>query len=197
MKDHSQKGEQAIILNYFGDTKGIFIDIGANDGYTFSNTHALSLLGWHGVVVEPTDRAFKALMELYNGNKNVQAIQVCVGATTGMVKFWEPEDTLVSTTIKSGIHKWEANMGMKFNEAEKEMVTYEGLMGLTELKKFDFINIDTEGVDFDILKQIDLADVKMVCIEVNQEHRGKYIEHFAANDMKLVKDTNINLIFAK
>ena len=54
MKDYSQTGEQQVIFDYFGpEFKGTFLDIGANDGVTFSNTYGLSLKGWRGVCVEP------------------------------------------------------------------------------------------------------------------------------------------------
>ena len=52
MEKYSQLGEQDIILNYFNGKQGTFLDIGANDGKTFSNSYALSLLGWKGVCVD-------------------------------------------------------------------------------------------------------------------------------------------------
>jgi hypothetical protein len=52
MIDYSQHGEQEVILKYFAGTQGTFLDIGANDGVTFSNTYALQLMGWRGVLVD-------------------------------------------------------------------------------------------------------------------------------------------------
>jgi hypothetical protein len=53
VKNYSQNNEQEIILNYFGDFKGHFLDIGAYNGVDISNTRALLELGWTGVLVEP------------------------------------------------------------------------------------------------------------------------------------------------
>jgi len=58
MKIYSQNLEQNYILEYFKDRRGTFIDIGANDGLTLSNTRALVELGWRGVFVEPSPMAF-------------------------------------------------------------------------------------------------------------------------------------------
>jgi len=197
LQDFSQSREQAVILEYFADRKGTFLDIGANDGKTFSNTHALVLLGWSGDCIEPTDRAFASLKELYKDNPNIKCHQFAVGNKSGIVDFWEPDDTLVATTIRSETHKWEQGLGFKYKKKKVKMLTVSELLTITGREAYDFVNIDTEGVDFDILKQLYLGNIQMVCIEVNQEHRGKYVEYFARNGMKLLKDTDINLIFAK
>ena len=38
--NYSQNNEQNIILNYFKNYKGTLLDLGANDGITFSNSYA-------------------------------------------------------------------------------------------------------------------------------------------------------------
>ena len=44
MIDYTQQLEQDVILNYFENKEhGILLDIGANDGETFSNSRALIL----------------------------------------------------------------------------------------------------------------------------------------------------------
>lgn len=197
MHDFSQTGEQAVILEYFGDYKGTFLDIGANDGKTFSNTHALALLGWTGVCIEPTESAYGKLCDLYKDTPQIHTFNICIGAATQEVDFYESADTLVATTKAEEITKWERNCGMVFQKMKKQMLSFSDFVDLCYYKTFDFINIDTEGVDFEILQQIFLGNVQMVCIEVNQEHRVRYIEYFSRNGMRLIKDTDINLIFAK
>jgi len=53
-----QKGEDEILLSWArsvvpSNPVGVFADIGANDGLTYSNTRRLLELGWRGVFVEP------------------------------------------------------------------------------------------------------------------------------------------------
>jgi hypothetical protein len=48
---YSQNKEEEVILNYFNGHVGTFVDLGANDGITFSNTRALAERGWKGVLI--------------------------------------------------------------------------------------------------------------------------------------------------
>ena len=60
----SQRDEEQVILDHFGDRVGTFLDVGAYDGITFSNTHALALKGWSGVCVEASPSCFVKLMKI-------------------------------------------------------------------------------------------------------------------------------------
>jgi hypothetical protein len=55
----------SFVVHYFGGAcGGTFVDIGANDGVTISNSHALEeSLGWQGVCVEPHPGAFAKLVK--------------------------------------------------------------------------------------------------------------------------------------
>ena len=66
---YSQNDEENVVKNYFNGKIGTFLDVGSNDGKTLSNTFALSLSGWRGVLVEPSPKAFSALRENYRGMK--------------------------------------------------------------------------------------------------------------------------------
>ena len=64
-KKYSQSGQDAFVLSYFNNKRnGVFIDIGANDGETFSNSRQLILDGWNAVLVEPSPKAFAKLNKL-------------------------------------------------------------------------------------------------------------------------------------
>lgn len=53
MEYYSQVGQDRWVINYFGENyKGFFIDIGAYDGISISNTYALEKLGWKGICVD-------------------------------------------------------------------------------------------------------------------------------------------------
>lgn len=52
MIDYSQHGEQDAILAWASDRIGSFVDFGAWDGESLSNTAALAELGWAGICIE-------------------------------------------------------------------------------------------------------------------------------------------------
>ena len=164
---YSQNNEQDIILQYFGNRKGFFLDIGANDGITLSNTYALQLQEWKGVLIEPSEEAFNRIKVRYG----VQKYNVAIGTEDGHCTFHEMGNhlnagdvSLLSTIKKTELKRWP---GVEFKERMTEVWTYKTLLKHSPLKFFDFISIDAEGVDYEILEQIDLKYTDMVCIEHN------------------------------
>jgi len=164
---YSQNNEQDIILQYFGSRKGFFLDIGANDGQTLSNTYALQLQGWSGVLVEPSEEAFNRIKVRYGLKK----FNVAIGTEDGHCTFHEMGNhlnagdvSLLSTIKKTELKRWP---GVEFKERMTEVWTYKTLLKHSPFKFFDFISIDAEGVDYEILEQIDLKYTDMVCIEHN------------------------------
>ncbi len=164
---YSQNNEQDIILQYFGNRKGFFLDIGANDGITLSNTYALQLQEWKGVLIEPSEEAFNRI----KASNGVQKFNVAIGTEDGHCTFHEMGNhlnagdvSLLSTIKKTELKRWP---GVEFKERMTEVWTYKTLLKHSPLKFFDFISIDAEGVDYEILEQIDLKYTDMVCIEHN------------------------------
>lgn len=168
---YSQNNEQQVIESYFGSRPGTFLDIGANDGKTLSNTYRLQELDWAGVLVEPSEEAYnKAVANIIN-DKRIKAYNVAIGTTDGTATFYEMgthlnrgDNSLLSTIKKTELKRWP---GTDFKERMTEIWTYRTLQAKSPFKYFDFISIDAEGVDYDILEQIDLNGVSMVCIEHN------------------------------
>lgn len=164
---YSQNNEQDIILQYFGNRKGFFLDIGANDGITLSNTYALQLQEWKGVLIEPSEEAFNRI----KASNGVQKFNVAIGTEDGHCTFHEMGNhlnagdvSLLSTIKKTELKRWP---GVEFKERMTEVWTYKTLLKHSPFKFFDFISIDAEGVDYEILEQIDLKYTDMVCIEHN------------------------------
>lgn len=163
----SQNNEQDIILQYFGSRKGFFLDIGANDGITLSNTYALQLQEWKGLLIEPSEEAFNRI----KASNGVQKFNVAIGTEDGHCTFHEMGNhlnagdvSLLSTIKKTELKRWP---GVEFKERMTEVWTYKTLLKHSPFKFFDFISIDAEGVDYEILEQIDLKYTDMVCIEHN------------------------------
>jgi len=193
MKDYSQHGEQAIILDYFKGRTGLFLDIGANDGVTFSNTRALSDVGWGGTLVDASPSAFKALWENYCDRDDTQCIHAAITNHNGTVTLHDSSDTLVSSLNAGAEQTWKHH-GFQWAHVEVPAMTVEALYDKSGTKAFDFVNIDAEGHDLDILRQLDLGPVQMLCIEYGN-HRKAIIDH--CQGFRLVLDNGVNLILAR
>lgn len=187
---YSQNNEEEIILNFFKDKKGIFLDLGAYDGIDLSNTRALAEKGWKGVCVEPNSNIFIKLKENYKNNLDVFCFEFAIGEFDGKTKFHN-NDTYYSTIKESELERW-VNEPFKFNLEEVNILTFSSFLNISPLKIFNFINIDCEGVDYEILKQINLDEIscELICVETNSKETEKYIKYI--NQYKNFEVLHIN-----
>lgn len=203
MQDFSQNGEQQIILDYFNGTNPeTFLDLGANDGKTLSNTHTLALLGSEGHIVEPCTIPYAKAKSLYKDNKYIQISNVAVGTENGEFEILSSDshlkngDTdLLSTLKKSETNRW--GNTQTFTPQKVNVIDFKTFIESSKLKTFDFISIDIEGLDYDVLVQMDLKALgcKMLCIETNSIEDQKYIDYCAKFGMKVIHKNGENLIF--
>ena len=64
-------------------TDGVFVEIGAYDGESFSNTSCLADIGWVGHYVEPIPKFADACRRRHAANPRVRVHTACVGRTAG------------------------------------------------------------------------------------------------------------------
>jgi FkbM family methyltransferase len=208
MVDYSQHGEQAIIIKHFENdlqTTCRFLDIGANDGITFSNTYALSLLGWKGICVEPIPEAFLKLQRLHAENTSIDCINAGVSDETKIVSFHQSNDWIGAEApvgILSTLNESSKNRfyGMNWTETKAIVFTFEEMekiYGLVDMR-YDFINVDVEGHELIVLKQIKdkLKYCKVICVEKsgNTEDDQEVLRELEENGFLLTETTNDNYI---
>lgn len=158
MKDMSQWGESKIIDGFFGtEVTGRFLDIGAYDGVTGSNTWALARRGWSGVCVEANPENFASMVRNLKAFSKVECVcaPVISASESGLQRFYNLEGQCGTLLPKEGSPSY-------------------WLMGVTaqQLKmfgEFDFVSVDAEGLDFDILKSLlQVMSPKLICFEDDQ-----------------------------
>ena len=208
MKDYSQNSEQKIILAYFGNARGTVLDIGANDGVLLSNSRALIELGWSAVLVEPAAEAHRKLV-LNNANAvfsdRVKLVQAAITTQDGPLDFYSSgthlkkgDTDLLSTTHPEEIARWKKS-GEVFTKTVVRGITFDTLMRETGVRHYDFISIDAEGADLDILRQIDLTAVgcRMLCVEVNARGDAEFTAYAKRHGMRLHHSNHENRIYVK
>lgn len=200
MKWHSQNQEEHFITRFFKDYVGTFLDIGSNDGETLSNTRALALNGWKGVCVEPDPRAFEKLLALYATSNDVFCYPFAIGTESGTQTFYSSgthlkngDTGLLSTLKPTELKRWKDEA---FKTIDAEVLTWEDFDELTPYATYDFVSIDAEGMDLEILKQMDLKgmETKLLCIEWNRDKAFK-AEAREVVGGKIIYESPENLIF--
>ncbi len=167
-KYFSQFGQDVFLdkIIFDGKKDGFFIDIGANHPSVLSNTLFFERLGWKGIAFEPQEK----LCSLWKERKTV-CYNIALGDTEGEIEFAEYEGDSEKHTL-SGV----ASRLGKF--ASKKYMVKQRRLGdvLQELKikEVDFISIDVEGYEMNVLKGIDFEAVTISCfvIENNKNERG-------------------------
>jgi len=162
---YSQNMEEKYIYRHFMDKTGKFLDIGAWDGKTFSNTYKLAKLGWQGVCVEPSPIAFKGLFENYKDNDKIQLVNCAVADRSELMTFYESNGDAIGSLDQSHKDKWQKNVF--FREILTKTVTFDELCDMTGYD-FDFISIDTEGTSLEIFRHLpfqQLKNLSCICVE--------------------------------
>jgi len=203
--NYSQNAEQEYILNYFNGKIGTFLDVGSNDGVTFSNIYALAKLGFKGVCVEPSPTAFAKLKENHKDFQSVYHYNFALGNTNGIVKMWDSgthlgkeDHGLLSTLNEADYNKWKG--ATKYNEIEVQCFRWKTFLNRISIKEFNFISLDAEGNDINILSQISLAKTELLCIEWNsiEETKRQILEYTSGFGMnKVIYTSSENLLICR
>lgn len=214
---YSQNREEAWVGDFFGDLIGRFLDIGANDGKTISNTYALALKGWGGVYVEPSPRAFALLeknvsqipdSEVYRqkfpeGNR-FTLLPIALGTKTSSITLYESGPhrlhngkknnvALLSTVSARQRERW---VREEFTPIQVPCQTVASTKELQD--QFDLVSIDAEGMDYAILRSLDLEAMDCAAVIVewsgDQATRRRMIEKCEASGLTL-RDSNFENLF--
>jgi FkbM family methyltransferase len=203
----SQGEEEKIILEYFKKEKSFsltFLDIGANDGVTYSNTRQLALNDWSGCLLEPSPKAYALLEDNCRFSKDLRAFNFGISDKLAQLEFHDSGDWVdapAGPSLLSTLHpeNKERFYGMNWEVIKCNFVTFDFFLSLSPFRKFDFISIDVEGHEMVILKQMDLKSLRcrLICLEyAGDESRllefTQYCEKF---DMRELWRNDDNVIF--
>ena len=204
MKDYSQFGEQEQILAVFaGLPPGRFLDIGAFDGETYSNSRALYELGWGGVVVEPNAPAFARLTQLYSQVDRVVCVNAAVlpSGPPRLVRFYSSRGEGLSTTEEWHKKAWGACLDSHYVAG---LTTADLVAGIGQTG-FDFVTVDTEGTNAAVFASLPLRawGVRAAIVEYDR-FRGEadsgraQCEAYAASEgFRLRWANDLNLLFER
>jgi FkbM family methyltransferase len=200
---HSQNNEEQIILDYFKDFKGTFVDLGSNDGITFSNTYALAKSGWCGVLVEPSPKAFFKLKQLYEETKGCFYLyNYALGTANKKVTLYESGELvhqgdvgLVSTLVEKETERFKRITS--YEPIQVDCYRWKTALNRWKIKKFDFISLDVEGLEIEILEQIDLTDTKLICVETNGSAEKKAKLDLMLEGFRVIYTSPENLIYGR
>lgn len=162
----------AIYQRYF-DEPGTFVEVGANDGYSWSNTWHLAQMGWRGLYFEPV-AALAEKCAAKHAKNNVTVIQAAVGSFDGKAKLYTGEGATTSDHVAR-------NNTFHYGNSPDNFVMVPACKLNTVLEDeqiphdFDLLVIDVDGDEVGVLRGIDLDLWRpiMVIIETCKTHTNQ------------------------
>lgn len=187
---------------------GRFIDIGAADGRTFSNSRRLAeTYGWEGVVVEPQPNCLIGLTALYADNPRVHVVNAALSPSEELIEFHDDGGGMVATLDPEHRRLWET--------AASYRRTYVAPISWAKLLRkfpgpFDFVTIDVEGNNYSVFTTMPLETIRprLVVVEYSPctidadrkevpiDERDRMIRHAAGFGYGVLDDIQCNLFLA-
>ncbi|HZL59422.1 MAG TPA: FkbM family methyltransferase [Stellaceae bacterium] len=175
-KSFSQHGQDLFVYETFFKDRaepGVFVDVGAYDGVTFSNTLLFERHGWRGICIEPLPSVFEKL----KANRSAVCLNCAVSDRSGRAAFVEAD-------MPGGYEKMYSGLRANFDEHHARLIrehgsnvrTYEiqvrtlrEILEAHSARTVDYLSVDTEGSEWKILRDFDLVafDVKVLSVENN------------------------------
>jgi len=152
---YSQEGEDMILQRVFGQRReGFFVDVGAHHPFRYSNTYLFYKKGWRGINIDATPGSMHEFKKYRPADIN---LEVAVSQTPGEFCFYLFDDPAYNTFDANAAEKAQlagAKLLEKANIASrplKDILTEH----LTANEKIDFLSVDVEGFDLEVLKSND------------------------------------------
>jgi|TARA_B110000967_G_scaffold191265_1_gene216751 FkbM family methyltransferase len=207
LKNGSQFGEEKFILDFFDKKyKGKFLDIGCFHPTRHNNTYSMYKRGWHGINIDLNPLT----IELFNfaRAKDIN-INAAISDNEEIKKLYFVDELNTQNTLEANHLSFLKNHhNLKEEEISQQEIKTKRLDRILEdhnLKNIDFMNIDVEGHELNILNSIDFLKykIKFICIEmIDHNDQAKLVnkklnEILERNDYVLAKKIDFNFIYKK
>ena len=175
---------------------GFFVEFGAANGVDLSNTFLLERsFGWKGIVAEPAKGWHAALRQ----NRECAVDTRCVWAASGeTIEFAETSEPEYST-VRNLVGVEDGNEAFRAAATVYDVAT----VSLNDLlsehsapSRIDYLSIDTEGSEYEILQAFDFTsrDVRVITVEHNFDRvrRARVYDLLAGHGFRRVlEDTSL------
>lgn len=148
-----------------------FVEIGSCD---FDTLASLSHYGWRGVILEPIKKYFNNLQI----EENVYYVNAAIDWEDGIRTMWTATDDLVQrdkdfagmSSFYEGDFKLPTGETVLTTPIEVQTISFKTLFGMTEIDHIDYLKIDAEGYDLEILKMFPWDVMKPSFIKFESKH---------------------------
>ena len=187
MLSYSQLEQDLEVIKFYNNKKnGYFIEIGASDGIKLSNTYLLETkFDWTGICVEPLPNKIDALKK---NRPNSICINKAVYSTSGLyIPFSISNENDLLSGISDYITCFKKVVNSNKKDINVETITLNDILEQNNSPLIiDYLSLDTEGTEFEILKSINFNKYMFGIMHI--EHN--YIEPLRTNIKEFLESNN-------
>lgn len=154
---YSQFGEDRVLSFLLRSPHGYYVDIGANHPKRYSNTHLLYLRGWRGLNVDPNPDAIALFKSARPRDTSVPLGVARESGTATLFRYADPAFNTFSKEAAEALKKKKWLVPLPIHEVAVMPLHAVLERYLPTGTTIDFLNIDVEGNDFDVLQSNDWA----------------------------------------
>jgi len=166
---YSQEGEDRILYSFFSKLNkknGFYVDVGAHHPYRFSNTYIFYLQGWRGINIDANAEAITLFREMRPRDVNVS---IGIGENAEKSTFYIFNEPAFNTFDAKVAENVVNNSSYKIiDERIVEVMPLSQILDIymSKEQRIDFLSVDVEGKDLNVLKSNDWSRYIPLCVLV-------------------------------
>jgi len=213
----SQIGQDIILDERIFKAKrnGVFVEVGALDGFGASNTYFFEKeRDWSGLLIEPNPIEYN---KMDNNERSLSKKENCAisqveqevnflsiggpcNVLSGILEFYHPQhmqrverelDMYKDYPVGHELHSTKEVVKIKSSRLETLFDKY-------NMKDIDFVSIDVEGAELEVLKSINFEKVNITCFLIENNYGlEKETEFLKNNGYKILGNIQWDTLFVK
>ena len=165
-KFRKDKGKHFLFLkNYYKEkTSGFYIDVGCYHPIRLSNTKFLYDKGWQGINIDISEKSIDLFKIARRKDIN---LNIGIGNKNKVSEAYFKKDLFHANTL---VHNYAEKLLGKYTKKRINVYTLNSVIdNYAKNKKIDFLDIDCEGKDLEVLEGLDLNknEVDLISIEMH------------------------------
>lgn len=172
---YAQEGEDIILKHIFAEVKkGFYVDVGAHKPIQYSTTYMLYQKGWQGINIDPMPGVKQQFNKMRHRDIN---LEMGISNEPGEKEFYIFNEDAINTFDKE--IALGRNQELGYTLVRVERIKTDTLLNIlnqyADNKEIDYLNIDVEGHELDVLQQNDWGKYrpKVISVEIIKNNLNK------------------------